>query len=38
MRVRFGYRDIEFPSAHLGHLRESQDLLGDAPTLWRRIG
>ena len=37
MRIRFGYRDLEFPSADLGHLRESQDVLADAGSLWRRL-
>lgn len=37
MKIKFGYRDIEFPSQELGQLRESQDLLGDAPALWRRL-
>ena len=37
MKIRFGYRDLEFPSAELGQLRDSQDLLGDAPSLRQRL-
>jgi hypothetical protein len=37
MRIRFGYRNLEFPSDHLGELRESQDLLGDPGALWQRL-
>ena len=37
MLVRFGYRDVEFPSADLRELRESQDLLGDVGALWQRL-
>lgn len=37
MKVRFGYRDIEFPSGEFGQLRESNDALGDAPALWQRL-
>ena len=37
MRVRFGYRDIEFPGGALGQLRDSRELLGDIPALWRRL-
>ncbi len=38
MQVRFGYRDITFPSEALGQLRESHTLLGDAEALWQRYG
>ena len=38
MQIRFGYRDMVFPSAELGQLRESQAYLGDADALWRRMG
>ena len=37
MKIRFGYRDLEFPSAELGQLSGSQDLLGDAPSLRQRL-
>ena len=37
MKVRFGYRDIEFPSRELSQLRESYDVLGDVHALWRRL-
>ncbi len=37
MKVRFGFRDLEFPSSELSQLRESNDRLGDAPALWRRM-
>ncbi|MCY4539685.1 MAG: phytanoyl-CoA dioxygenase family protein [Chloroflexi bacterium] len=37
MKIRFGYRDIEFPSRQLGQLRDSQHLLGDAPAIWQRL-
>ncbi len=37
MKIKFGYRDIEFPSRQLGQLRDSQDLLGDAPATWQRL-
>lgn len=37
MKVRFGYRDLEFPSRELGPLRESNKALGDTPALWRRL-
>ena len=38
MQVRFGYRNINFPSEDLGQLRESQTLLGDAEALGQRFG
>ncbi len=37
MKVRFGFRDLEFPSSELSQLRESNERLGDAPALWRRM-
>ena len=37
MKIRLGYRDIDFPSADLGLLRESQTLLGDTAALWQRL-
>ena len=37
MQIRFGYRDVEFPGRELGQLRESQDLLGQAPALRNRL-
>jgi len=37
MKVRFGYRDLEFPSSEFSQLRESNDVLDDAPALWQRL-
>lgn len=37
MKVRFGFRDLEFPSGELSQMRESNDALGDARALWRRM-
>lgn len=37
MRIRFGYRDILYPSADLGELEENQHLQDDARALWRRL-
>ena len=37
MQIRFGFRDLEFPSAQLSQLRECQDLIGDAAGLWQRM-
>lgn len=37
MQIRFGQRDIRFPSAQLGELRESQHLPGDASALRARL-
>ena len=37
MKVRFGFRDLEFPSGEFGRLRESNDALGDVPALWQRL-
>ena len=37
MKVRFGYRNLEFPSAEFSQLRVSNDALGDARALWRRL-
>ncbi len=37
MQIRFGYRDLQFPSDQLRPLRESQSLLADTDALWRRF-
>ncbi len=37
MQVRFGYRDLEYPSDALGKLRESQALRGDRQALLARL-
>lgn len=37
MKARFGYRNIEYPSAELGDLRDSSALLGDLPALKARM-
>ncbi len=37
MKIRFGPRDIEFPSQEMGELRDSNDLLGDAEALRQRM-
>ena len=37
MKIRFGYRNIAFPSVQLGELQESQSLLGDASALKNRL-
>ena len=37
MNVRFGYRDIAYPSTALGTLRESNALLADMPALHARM-
>lgn len=37
MNIRFGYRDLAFPSPELGELRDSSDLLGDLPALQARM-
>ena len=37
MNIRFGYRDIDCPSADLGTLRESQALLGNTDALHARM-
>lgn len=33
MNIRFGYRDVEFPSPELGELRDSSPLLGDMDAI-----
>lgn len=35
--VRFGYRDLEFPSVELGELRDSNSKLGDYDALQKRL-
>ena len=37
MNIRFGYRTMEFPSADIIELRDSNDLLGDVPALHARM-
>ena len=37
MKVRFGFRDIEFPSSELSQLADSSGYLGDAPALWQQM-
>ncbi len=37
MNIRFGYRNMEFPSADIVELRDSNDLLGDVPALHARM-
>jgi hypothetical protein len=37
MKIRFGFRDMTFPSAELGVLRDSSDLLADVPALHSRM-
>ena len=37
MNIRFGYRNMEFPSADIIELRDNNDLLGDAPALHERM-
>ena len=37
MNVRFGYRNVEFPSATLGVLRDSSGLLSDVAALHARM-
>lgn len=37
MQVRFGYRDIEYPSAALGKLLDSEALIGDVQSLRARL-
>lgn len=37
MKIRFGPRDVEFPSAEMGELRDSSDLLNDAAALRQRM-
>lgn len=37
MNIRFGYRDLEFPSPELGELRDSSPLLGDMDAIRARM-
>jgi ectoine hydroxylase-related dioxygenase (phytanoyl-CoA dioxygenase family) len=37
MTIRFGYRNVTFPSADLGELRDSSGLLADVPALQARM-
>ncbi|MEM7331691.1 MAG: phytanoyl-CoA dioxygenase family protein [Chloroflexota bacterium] len=37
MKIRFGYRTIEYPSEEMGHLRDSSELLNDMPALHERM-
>ncbi len=37
MNIRFGYRNMEFPSANIIELRDSNALLGDVPALHQRM-
>ena len=37
MQIRFGFRELDFPSDQLGHLRDCSPLLGDAEALWQRF-
>ena len=37
MKIRFGYRNLEYPSPELGDLRASNDLLDDMPALRHRM-
>lgn len=37
MNIRFGYRDVAYPSPELGTLRESQNLLDRPPALHARM-
>lgn len=37
MNVRFGFREMNFPSPELGRLQDSSHLLGDAPSLHARM-
>ena len=37
MQIRFGYRDLTFPSQEIGTLRESQALLGNGRALLQRL-
>ena len=38
MNIRFGYREVPYPSMELGELRDSNALLGDAVALHSRMG
>ncbi|NJN83638.1 MAG: phytanoyl-CoA dioxygenase, partial [Caldilineaceae bacterium] len=37
MQVRFGYRDVIYPSQEMGELRDSRDLLDDVVGLRARM-
>jgi len=37
MNIRFGHRDLSYPSQELAELRDSNSLLGDAPALHARM-
>lgn len=37
MNIRFGYRDLEFPSPELGELRDSSPLLNDMDAIHERM-
>ncbi|MBZ0296594.1 MAG: phytanoyl-CoA dioxygenase family protein [Anaerolineae bacterium] len=37
MKIRFGYRDVEFPGTELGQLRDSGTLLDDMSSLHERM-
>lgn len=37
MNIRFGYRNMTFPSSDIGELHDSTALLGDAPALHTRM-
>ena len=37
MRIRIGYRNVEFPSEEIGELRDSNAILGDSLTLHDRM-
>ncbi len=37
MQVKFGHRLYEYPSSQLGQLRESNDVLGNAPAMRQRL-
>ncbi|MCB0086559.1 MAG: hypothetical protein KDE54_01490, partial [Caldilineaceae bacterium] len=37
MHIRFGYREIEFPSAEMSELRDSNTLLGNVAALRARM-
>ena len=37
MKIRFGFRDMEYPSQELGEFRDSRHLLGDVPALRARM-
>ena len=37
MKIKFGHRDIEFPSSDLTQLEDSNSLLEDMPALRERM-